>query len=392
MTDTPLYDFNEHDVWTLFHSFCFDFSVWEIFGALLFGGRLVIVPKDITRDAVAYEKLLIDQQVTVLNSTPSAFYVLQHQLTDAQKPISIRYIIFGGEALDLSRVAPWKRAYPQTTLVNMYGITETTVHVSFQPIEDHHLQHSNSLIGRPIPTLRVYILDPNGQIAPIGVPGEMFVGGDGLARGYLNRPELTAERFLPDPFTCEGRLYRTGDRARWLPDGNIEYLGRIDHQVKIRGFRIEPGEIEAALLQSGLVRQCVVLARPDTLGNLRLIAYVVSNGTFEREGLTAYLRKRLPDYMVPALWVALDSLPLTANGKLDTKALPDPDASTLLTDSYEPPRNELETALASLWQDLLGIDRIGIHDNFFYPRRSFSAGHAGRHYVSPLNTLEAWSF
>ena len=218
----------------------------------------------------------------------------------------------------------------------MYGITETTVHVSFQPIEDRHLQHSNSLIGRPIPTLRVYILDPNGQIAPIGVPGEMFVGGDGLARGYLNRPELTAERFLPDPFSDRGgdaadqrgdvtgqggdgavlvtdpgaRLYRTGDRARWLPDGNIEYLGRIDQQVKIRGFRIEPGEIETALLQSGLVRQAVVLARPDTLGNLRLIAYVVSNGTFDREGLTAYLRRRLPDYMVPALWVALDSLPL----------------------------------------------------------------------------------
>ncbi|HLZ88457.1 MAG TPA: amino acid adenylation domain-containing protein, partial [Puia sp.] len=229
ITETPLYDFNERDVWTLFHSFAFDFSVWEIFGALLFGGRLVIVPKAVARDVPAFARLLTTQGVTVLNQTPSAFYVLQDYLPLMENTLSIRLVIFGGEALDPQKVAPWKRRYPASRLVNMYGITETTVHVTSLPIGDRHLERSSSVIGTAIPTTTVYILDSRQQLSPMGIAGEIYVGGAGLARGYLNQPALTAEKFIADPFSGKpgARLYKSGDLGRWLPDGTIEYLGRI---------------------------------------------------------------------------------------------------------------------------------------------------------------------
>ncbi|SFJ97123.1 non-ribosomal peptide synthetase, partial [Thermoflavimicrobium dichotomicum] len=242
--DRNLFDFSEHDVWTLFHSFCFDFSVWEMYGALLYGGKLVIVPSLVARDPKAFLDLLRREGVTILNQTPTAFYQLsQEEMKRVEADLMVRKVIFGGEALAPVQLKAWKNKYPSTQLINMYGITETTVHVTYKEITEQEMETNVSNIGQPIPTLKVYVLDEQKRLVPIGVKGEMYVSGDGVSRGYLNRPELTAERFVENPFVPGERMYKTGDLARWLPDGNLEYLGRIDHQVKIRGYRIELGEI-----------------------------------------------------------------------------------------------------------------------------------------------------
>ncbi|WP_133054523.1 non-ribosomal peptide synthetase, partial [Niastella populi] len=273
--DAPLYDFNERDTWTLFHSFSFDFSVWEMYGALFYGGRLVIIPKMIARDVNAFAGLLMEQQVTVLNQTPSAFYTLQECMAGKVVQLPLRYVIFGGEALNPAKIKPWKEQFPDCRLVNMYGITETTVHVTYQEIGIEHLDNSSSVIGKAIPTLRIFILDNAQQLAPQGVAGEICIGGAGLARGYLNQPELTAEKFIDHPFVEGERLYRSGDLGRWLPDGNIEYLGRKDDQVKIRGHRIELGEIERVLTNHPGVENFTVLTKENEHGEKSLIAYVV---------------------------------------------------------------------------------------------------------------------
>ncbi|MGY0035043.1 condensation domain-containing protein [Pedobacter sp. NJ-S-72] len=247
----------------------------------------------------------------------------------------------------------------------MYGITETTVHVTYQELLPVHLESSQSIIGKPIPTLRAYIFNTSQHLSPIGVVGELYIGGAGVARGYLNLPVLTAEKFVQHALLPGVSLYRTGDLARWNPDGTLEYLGRIDDQVKIRGFRIELGEIESVLEQSGLVRQSVVLAKKDQYGNQYLAGYVVPEGTLNKEEIQNYLRIHLPEYMVPALWVSLEEIPLTVNGKVNRKALPDPDVTALSSKKFVAPRNETEQILANIWQELLGIPQVGIHDNFF---------------------------
>ncbi|MCW3467114.1 non-ribosomal peptide synthase/polyketide synthase [Chitinophaga nivalis] len=364
-TDAPLYDFNSSDVWTMFHSFCFDFSVWEMYGALFYGGRVVVVPKSVTQDTGLFGELLISEGVTVLNQTPSSFYVLQDYLTARTSTTTIRYVIFGGEALNPGKLKPWQELYPASRLINMYGITETTVHVTYQELTAAHLSSSASVIGKPIPTLSAYILDSNQSLVPMGVAGELYIGGAGVARGYLNRDELTATRFIASPFILGERLYRTGDLARWYPDGNLEYLGRIDDQVKIRGYRIELGEIEHVLQQSGLVSSGVVLAKTDHAGIKQLVGYVVPKEGFSREAVQSWLKSHLPEYMVPALWVELTTIPLTSNGKVNRKALPDPVAAMLQQSSYEAPRNATEEKLVAIWQELLGVQRIGIYDNFF---------------------------
>jgi non-ribosomal peptide synthase protein (TIGR01720 family) len=281
--------------------------------------------------------------------------------------------MFGGEALDLQSLKPWfdRHGDERPQLVNMYGITETTVHVSYRPIRAVDLEEGKgSVIGRAIPDLQIYVLDAHLRPALIGVPGEMYVGGAGVARGYLNRPELSAERFIPDPFGLEpgARLYRTGDLARYSADGDLEYLGRIDHQVKIRGFRIELGEIEAALAAHPAIGEAAVLAREDTPGEKRLVAYLVAKpgGAPTISELREYLKQRLPEYMTPAAFVTLDALPLTENGKLDRRALPAPDAARPeLEEAYAAPRNAREETLAEIWAGALGLERVGIHDNFF---------------------------
>jgi amino acid adenylation domain-containing protein/non-ribosomal peptide synthase protein (TIGR01720 family) len=376
--------FGERDVWTLFHSYAFDFSVWEIWGALLYGGRLVVVPWEVSRSPELFLDLLVRERVTVLNQTPSAFAQLAQAEAQRAVATALRLVIFGGEALDPASLEPWFARHGDTEprLVNMYGITETTVHVTCRPLSLADARdargHHRSVIGVPIPDLSLAVMDRSLRPVPLGVPGELVVGGAGLARGYLGRPELTAERFVPDPSGGRPgeRLYRSGDLGRFLPNGEVEYLGRLDHQVKIRGFRIELGEIEAALAAQAGVRQAVVVVRSDgsdgsdqsdrSLGDRRLVAYVVGEATAEE--LRQSLRERLPDYMVPAAFVRLAALPLNANGKVDRKALSAPEAAPEQPGSragHVAPRTREEELLATVWAQVLRLPRVGVNDNFF---------------------------
>ncbi|WP_458367169.1 non-ribosomal peptide synthase/polyketide synthase [Burkholderia pseudomallei] len=386
------FGFDERDVWTLFHSYGFDFSVWEMWGALLHGGRLVIVPTEVTRTPSAFFALLCAEDVTVLNQTPSAFQALmsaQEEREEAAGNIEranviahrLRYVIFGGEALEPRTLASWyARHGERTQLVNMYGITETTVHVTYCALRaEDAMRLGASPIGVRIPDLQLYVLDARREPVPMGVTGELYVGGAGVARGYLNRPELTRERFIDDPFVAGGRLYKTGDLARWRTDGSLEYLGRNDFQVKIRGFRIELGEIEAQLAKMTEVREVVVLARDsaaDTDQNAdpnasatanssekRLVAYYT--GDADVAALRAQAAQHLPSYMVPSAYVRLDAWPLTPNGKLDRRALPAPADDAYARAEYEAPRGAKEEALAAIWRELLHVERVSRHDNFF---------------------------
>ncbi|PBK54515.1 D-alanine--poly(phosphoribitol) ligase subunit DltA [Pseudomonas syringae pv. actinidiae] len=361
------FQFDENDVWTLFHSFAFDFSVWEIFGALLHGGRLVIVPREVTRSPEEFHALLVEQRVTVLNQTPSAFKQLMRVACDSTSALPLQKVIFGGEALDVASLKPWFARFGDQTprLINMYGITETTVHVTYRPITEADTQNPASPIGEAIPDLSWYVLDADFNPVAQGCSGELHIGHAGLARGYHNRAALTAERFVPDPFSNDGgRLYRTGDLARYKTAGTIEYAGRIDHQVKIRGFRIELGEIEARLQAHSAVREVIVLAVDGQLAAYLVPAQPDQDQQNLRETLKTELRAHLPDYMVPTHFIVLDKLPLTANGKLDRKALPAPDASQLQA-SYVVPQGELEQQLAAIWADVLKIEQVGRSDNFF---------------------------
>jgi len=365
------FQFDHTDVWTLFHSSAFDFSVWEIWGALLYGGRLVVVPFLTSRSPESFYELLEREQVTVLNQTPSAFrQLIQVDESKAAGNLKLRYVIFGGEALEMESLRPWfaRHGDKKPQLVNMYGITETTVHVTYRPLSKNDLD-SGSVIGIPIPDLQLYILDSRKRPVPIGVPGEMYVGGAGLARGYLRRPDLTEQKFVPNHFAAgsPSKLYRTGDLARFLPGKEIEYLGRIDDQVKIRGFRIELGEIESVLRQHPEIREVSVVAREITPGAKQLVAYVVaSTDGIKLVDLREFLKKKLPDYMVPAAFVFLPALPLTNNGKIDRKALPMPEPERpALQETFLAPRNETEKRLADIWAKVLRVEKVGVNDNFF---------------------------
>jgi amino acid adenylation domain-containing protein len=365
------FSFGADDVWTLFHSYAFDFSVWELFGSLCTGGRLVIVPYYISREPQVFHRLLCDEGVTVLNQTPSAFRQLLPIACASPRQMALRQVIFGGEALEVASLRPWLERFGdrQPTLVNMYGITETTVHVTYRAIRLADLDgKAQSPIGLPIRDLRWYLLDSQLQPVPVGVAGELYIAGAGLARGYHGRFGLTAERFVPSPFDAAQRLYRSGDLARQRADGSIDYLGRIDQQVKIRGFRIELGEIEAALLAQPGVRQAVLSVQATDAGP-QLCAYVVADQTPHdpiawRDHLRATLKVDLPDYMVPSHWLLLDDLPLTSNGKLDRKALPLP-AAEHWQRTFVAPEGKLERQLAAIWAEVLGVAQIGRRDNFF---------------------------
>ncbi|KAF3464231.1 non-ribosomal peptide synthetase [Streptomyces sp. Tu 3180] len=367
------FDFGADDVWTLFHSYAFDFSVWEIWGALLHGGRAVVVPYAVSRSPRDFLELLHREGVTVLNQTPSAF----EQLIDADLERdggtgALRYVVFGGEALRPERLRPWadRHGLDRPALVNMYGITETTVHVTHHRLTRADLDdpRRTGVIGRPLADLRVHLLDAGGRPVPPGATGEMYVSGAGVAAGYLNRPELTAERFLDDPHGPPGtRMYRSGDLARRRADGTLDYLGRADAQVQIRGFRVEPGEIEAALAtHPGVARAAVVVRRADN-GAQQLVAYTVPAGGEPPSpaDLRAHAAARLPEHMVPAACVPVETLPLTANGKLDTAALPAPDFAAAASGAR--PATPRQVLVCGLFEDVLRLprDTVGTDVNFF---------------------------
>ena len=368
----PWFHFNERDVWTMFHSFAFDFSVWEIFGALLHGGKLVVVPFTASRSPGEFRELLARESVTVLNQTPSAFRQLMQadEASQGVNLLALRLVIFGGEALEMNSLKPWFERHgdqvPQ--LVNMYGITETTVHVTYRPLTKADVNQP-CVIGVPIPDLQIHIVDEQLRLVADGTAGEMLVGGAGLARGYLGRSELTAQKFIADPFSgkAEARVYRSGDLARRLPNGDIEYLGRADSQVKIRGHRIELGEIEAALNRHPAIRESAVVLREEG-GERHLTGYVVPSGKElpTTSELRSHLLASLPEYMVPAGFVWMEKMPLTLNGKLDRQALPARTAQRPeLNQTYTAPRTELEKFLAGIWREILRLEQVGIHDKFF---------------------------
>jgi len=365
------FKFDSTDVWTLFHSSAFDFSVWEIWGCLLTGGRLICVPYWVARSPRDFYGLLAKEQVTVLNQTPAAFYqIIQVEDSGLVEPLALRYVIFGGEALNFVNLRRWfdRHGDRKPRLINMYGITETTVHVTYRPVTTQDsLIETRSLIGTPIPDLRLYLLD--SQLRPVlpGVAGEIYVGGAGVARGYLNRPQLTAERFVADPFAGQpgALMYRSGDLARLLDNGDIEYLGRGDMQVKIRGFRIELGEIEATLVEHPGVQQAVVSARRDGPGEQKLVAYFVKGaaGSPTARDLRDFLGARLPEHMIPYAYVQLDALPLTVNGKIDRAVLPPP--TVAIPAEPDATATQLEREIVDIWCQTLGKQRIGLGDNFF---------------------------
>ena len=358
------FNFNENDVWTMFHSVAFDFSVWELYASLLYGSKLILVPETTAKDPNKFLELMRSEKVTVLNQTPTYFYnLLDRELLNKDNNLVVRYIIFGGEALKPNLVKPWKDKYPFTKIINMYGITETTVHVTFKELTEEDLLSSNSNIGKPIPTLKVYVMDKNLHILPYNVEGEMCVSGLGVCKGYLNRPELNKDRFVKNPYNPNEILYRSADDAYLSPDGDLHYIGRIDNQVKIRGFRVEIGEIETKLLKHPNINKCVVLPKKNGDFDSYLVAYVVMNKNVPVSDLKAYISKLVPAYMVPNFFVFLDNLPLTSNGKVDRKKLLSMDVKIEKKKKYVAPRNEFEQAFKEILENTLGIKNIGIDDS-----------------------------
>jgi len=344
----------------------FDAATFEIWGALLHGSRLVVIPQNVVLSHQRFAGCIREQGISVLFLTPALFNQLAHSVPQAFK--DLRYLLIGGDALDPKSVKTVFRNGPPQQLINAYGPTESTTFSCWYLVKDVTEEARNLPIGRPISNTQIYILDSKLQPVSIGTVGELYIGGDGLARGYLNRPQLTEEKFIPNPFG-NSKLYKTGDLARYLPDGNIIFIGRIDNQVKIRGFRVELGEIEALLSQHPDVRQAIVVAREDIPGDKRLVAYIVLNQKSEANVATlkGFLEEKLPLYMVPAVFVILDSLPLTPNGKVDRRDLPAPDRSRPdLEETFIPPCNTIEEKLAVIWAELLGLEQIGTNDNFFH--------------------------
>ena len=367
-----LHQYDKSDVWTMFHSFAFDFAVWEMWGALRSGGQLIMVNEQATRSPHELFELLQEHAATVLSITPSVFRQFIHHAVEQDIRLPLKQVIFGGEALDFRSLEPWfeKYGFNQPSLINMYGITETSVHVTHRLITtDDYPANGRSLIGKPLNDLHAYILDDELQPVPRYVEGELYIGGRQLARGYLNRPALTAERFLPSPFSKSGeRLYRTGDRARFVDGMEIEYLGRIDNQIKIRGFRIETGEVEATIRGLEQVRDAAVAVYEDASGDKRMLANLVteSNDSLTTAEIRGFLAKRLPAHMIPSRFVFTESLPVTPNGKVDRSALQIPtDERPETGGEFIAPRNDLEQELAEIWCEVLGLQSVGVRDDFF---------------------------
>ncbi|RZK74402.1 MAG: amino acid adenylation domain-containing protein, partial [Pedobacter sp.] len=355
---TRYFNIREEEKILQFSNYAFDASVEQIFLALCNGAKLILFKEGLQLDIEGFENYLNQKEVSHLHATPLFLEQLKNHNFQ-----NLKRVIAGGDVCTKELANRWK---DNVAFYNEYGPTETTV-TSIEYLEDGNTSINNQVpIGKPLPNTQVYIVDDQQNVVPVGIFGELYIGGLQVARGYLNMPEETKEKFIDNTFSPgSGRLYKTGDYGRWLPDGNIEYLGRKDNQVKIRGYRIELGEIQSIVQQSGLVSQNVVLARKDKQGNKRLVGYAVAAAKLDNLKLTEHLLERLPSYMVPSLWVEISSIPLNSNGKVDYKALPEPELNELQTSNFIPPRNPVETHLVSIWKDLLDAQQIGIEDNFF---------------------------
>ncbi|KAF9982301.1 hypothetical protein BGZ75_006327 [Mortierella antarctica] len=376
------FNMNQNDTWCLFHSYAFDFSVWEIWGAFFFGGKLVVVSQNAVRSLQDLRELILEHSLTMLNMTPSNFGSLIESGAKEDLCVSVRYVFVGGDTLAPGILKSWFKTpmKNQPQIVNVYGVTESTVINTTRTLapEDCDLPHVP--IGKRLQDQRAYVLDSRCQPVPIGAVGELHISGPGVARGYMNRPELTAERFILDPFVVDTketvRMYKTGDLVRYLPNGDLMYIARNDQQVKIRGFRIELGEIQARLGEHPLVSDCLVIALGEQV-NKRLVAYVAAKASDQDEDITdgessqlamtlrTHLAGRLPEYMIPSAFVRMDALPLNANGKVDRRALPDPGEEAVAREAYAEPQGEIESALASIWAELLRLDRVSRNDSFF---------------------------
>ncbi len=368
------FHFDERDVWPLTHTYGFNFSVWEIFGALFFSARLLVLPRRHINDNKRFPDTLKKHAVTILNQTPSAFYIFSQQETQSggKELYALRYIIFSGEALHPGRLKEWRLRYPQTRLINMYGITETTVHVTFKEIGGAEIEQGICNIGKPVPTLHTYVVAPNHTVLPAGFTGELCVGGAGVTRGYINNPGLTEKKFLENPLIPGERLYRSGDLARLMDNGDLEYLGRPDERAQIRGHE----EVEFQLLKHEMVNGAVVItldasairAPQSKEPEFVLCAYIVSDHRLQHfiAGLKEYLALQLPENMMPAFFVQVETIPVTTNGRVDKKALPIPEISTDSAE-YTPPGSSLEKKLVQLWAGVLNIkeEKIGIDTSFF---------------------------
>jgi amino acid adenylation domain-containing protein len=346
----------------------FDISIWQFLVALLVGGKVEIIPTQIATDPTQLFALVQQQQISILEIVPSLLRTIVQQIEAGATPLelaNLRWLLLTGEALPPQLCRQWFAHYPSIPMLNAYGPTECSDDVTHYPIESAPAPDVINLpIGRPVANTQLYILDNQLQPVPIGVAGELYVGGAGVGRGYLNAPELTTKAFIPNPFG-QDRLYKTGDKARYLADGTIEFLGRIDFQVKIRGFRIELGEIEAVLSQHAQVREVTVIAREEQAGDRYLAAYIVASKPIEISDLRELLKQKLPDYMVPGAFVFLDRLPLTPNGKIDRQALPVPDLGAAGANDFVAPESPTQVEIAKLWAEVLNLPAVGIHNNFF---------------------------
>lgn len=363
----PLYNFSEHDVWTMFHSVAFDFSVWEMYGALLFGGKLILVTDDVAKDANLFLDLLRKEQVTILNQTPTYFYnLLDYEILRKDKNLNLRFIIFGGEALKPKLLKKWHLKYPETKLINMYGITETTVHVTFKELKDKNFNSILSNIGKPIPTLQVYILNKNKKLLPIGVEGEMYVSGDGVCKGYLNKLDLTKKSFIKIPYLNNNIIYKSSDGAFIDKNGDLYYTGRLDKQIKLRGFRIELSEIEDKISHFRGISKCIVLQKNHSDKDSYLVAYIMCNVNIELKKLKVFLNKSMPDYMIPSVFIKINKIPINHNGKVDRTKLLELNYNLLSnSNKYIKARNPFEKAFQKAIQTELNIKKVGIDDDIF---------------------------
>ncbi|MGI8582950.1 MAG: non-ribosomal peptide synthetase, partial [Chitinophagaceae bacterium] len=349
--------------YALVSSIATDLGNTVLYSSLLLGGALHLFSKEAVNNADGLQRYFRDEEIECVKIVPSHWKALcTHDLL-----LPSKMLIFGGEALQAGLVEEIRESGTKCKIINHYGPTETTIGKLLHVVKDDGENNDVTVpIGKPFSNTEIYIVNRDLSLCPLGIPGELCIGGDGVARGYRNNTELTASKFIANPFRQKGSLlYRTGDLVKYLPDGNIEFIGRIDEQVKIHGYRVELGEIENVLLQSGLVHGAAVLSREDKSGNKQLVGYVLTEGYFDRDTVIDYLKNKLPEYMVPMIWVELESFPLLSNGKIDRKVLPDPDAVTGSGDTYMEPRNGIEIKLVEIWQKLLEVERIGIRDNFF---------------------------